>query len=541
MILDPITTEVIGSAMLSITDEMSTVLERTAYSPNIKERADCSTGLFDGRGRVVAQSQRLPLHMGSLLGSVRNIHERFSSDELEPGDMFLVNDPYNGGGSHLPDFNLVAPIFWDERLVAYAANTAHHSDVGGMVAGSESADCQEIFQEGLRIPPVRLCAAGVVRDDIVEIVRLNSRVPHDRVGDLNAQIAANRTAERRIYELCARYGADALGDHIDALLRSTENRIRSRFTDIGSGSFSYVEEGDPLPSGEALRIEVQLQVVEGALHLDFTGTSEQIPWARNVPINALAATAFAVVKTLLDPEIAANDGLYRSIIIEAPPGCLVNPVPPAPVSARASTCGILADALVGVLSLAVPERAVAGSAPHQLITLAGEDPRTGDFFVNYETIAGAMGARADSDGWDAVRIYASGAANLLVEPLEQAFPLRIERYELIAEASGAGRARGGRGIRRDYRVLCDELRVGLTGERQVHAARGREGGSDGRLAQFIRNPGTLEEEVLPRIAREVVLRRGDVLRVETPGGGGFGPLEDRDVALVEFDRLQGRQ
>lgn len=539
--LDPITTEVIGSALLSVTDEMSTALVRTAYSPNIKERVDCSTALFDAGGRVLAQSQRLPLHMGSMLGSVRQVLERFPPGRLTAGDMFLANDPYHGGGSHLPDFNLVAPVFADGELVAFAANCAHHSDVGGMVPGSESADCREIFQEGLRIPPVRLVAAGEVREDIMEIVKLNSRVPQDRVGDLHAQIAANRVAERRVLELFQRYGKSTLREHTDALLAATNRRIKARFAELDAGEYRHVEYLDPLAEGDApLAFRVRLVVEPDALTFDFTGTSAQVASGRNVPLDAVAATAFCVVKTLLDPEIATNDGFYRAIRLIAPDGCLANPVSPAPVGARALTCGVLADAFVGALSLAAPARAVAGSAPHQLAIFAGTDPRTGDYFVNYETIAGAMGARAATDGWDAVRIYASGAANLPVEPLEQAFPLRIERYELRPDSGGGGRTRGGLGIRRDYRVLAEEAEIALTGERHHQAARGREGGQDGTLGEFTLNPDTSEERRLPSIVRGLALKRGDVLRVDTPGGAGYGRPDQRDPDRSRVDLAQGK-
>jgi N-methylhydantoinase B len=522
--LDPITTEVIGSALFAITEEMSGALMRTAYSPNIRERGDCSTGLFDARGRVLAQSQRLPLHMGSLLGSVRAVHERYPARTLRPGDMFVANDPYHGGGSHLPDVNVVAPVFSRGRLIGYAASTAHHSDVGGTVAGSESADCAEVFQEGLRLPPVKLVDGGQVVEDIIAIVALNSRVPGDRGGDLRAQIAANRVAEQRLVELDERHGADTLRDYVDALLRATERRIRARYAEIEPGVYEHDEYMDPLPDGTPLRIHVRLEVRDGRLAFDFTGSSPQMPYARNIPYYALAATAFCVVKTLLDPAIATNDGFYRSVEIIAPEGTIVNPVEPAPVGARALSCGVLADAIAGVLSLAAPDRMVAGSGPHQLVVFAGLDERTGGYFVNYETIAGALGATAAHDGLDAVRVYASGAANLPVEALERAFPLRVERYELRDGSGGAGARRGGRGIRRDYRILSETAQVSLTGERHVEPARGVRGGDRGAPGRFVANPGTEREDELPRIARDVLLHAGDVLRVETPGGAGYGEV-----------------
>lgn len=561
--LDPITTEVIGSLLVSITEEMSAALIRTAYSPNIKERADCSTALFDADGNVLAQAQRLPLHMGSLIGSVEQIVRRFPLDRLQPGDMFLANDPYNGGGSHLPDLNLVAPAFWEDELVGFVANIGHHSDVGGMVPGSESAECRDIFQEGLRLPPLRLCEDGKIREDVLELVQLNSRVPHDRAGDLRAQVAANRVGERGVWELCRRYGVERVRAHAAGLLQATERRARAIFAQIPRGEYVHEEPFDPsadvpparttvagrpaagrwhltMDAGSPPIVRVRLQVDAEGLLFDFAGTSPQLPNGRNVPRSALLATVYCVVRSLLDPDIASNSGFYRSIRVDAPAGCLVNPIPPGAVGARALTCGVLADGIVGAVSRAVPARAVAGSGPHQLAIPSGLDPRTGEFFVDYETFAGALGARAYHDGLDAVRIYASGAANLPVEPLEHAFPLRVERYELLTDSGGAGTFRGGLGIRRDYRVLPPEVEVALTGERHHVAARGANGGENGALGRFVLNPGTADERRLPSVARSVVLRQGDLLRIETPGGAGYGPPSDRDPESVRRDVVQGK-
>lgn len=520
---DPIVTEVMGSLLIAISEEMSAALVRTAYSPNIKERADCSTAIFDSSGAVVAQAQRLPLHMGSLLGTVAEVVKRFPVSSLGEGDMFLANDPYTGGGSHLPDLNVVAPVFYEGKLVAFVANCAHHSDVGGMVAGSESASSTDIYQEGIRIPPLRLSRRGEIDDGIVELVQLNSRAPAERDGDLRAQIAANTVGARGVQEMCDRYGAMAVAGNMEALLSATEKRARHRYAQMVDGVYSHVEYMDPgLGSGGPIAIAVTVKCSGDTLKIDFTGTDPQVPSGRNVPFGATLATVYAVAKTLLDPRIPSNSGFYRAIDVTAPPGTVVNPTSPAPVSARALSASIVADAVVGAISQAVPNGAVAASGPHQLMTMSGVDDRLGEFFVNYETFAGGLGARAHKNGMDAVRTYPSGAANLPVEPLEHAFPVLIERYELLQGSGGKGLFKGGDGIRRDYRIRTTEVHVGLTGERQSVPACGVDGGADGAVAAFVLNPGTDREEKLPGIVADVVLTEGDVLSIQTPGGGGNG-------------------
>ena len=522
-VMDPITTEVIGSLLATISEEMSAALVRTAYSPNIKERADCSTAVFDRDGRVVAQAQRLPMHMGSLLGSVQEIVDRFPVASLADGDMFIANDPYTGGGSHLPDLNVVAPVFDEGSLIGFVANIAHHSDVGGMVAGSESAACTSIYQEGLRLPPMRLCAAGEVCEEIIELVKLNSRTPADRDGDLRAQVAANVVGTRGLREVCKRYGTATVADQMSDVLTATAQRIRSRLTELPDGTYEHTEWMDRgFGAEEPVAIHARVTVDGGRLQVDFAGTAQQLESGRNIPLGATKATVFSVVKSFIDPYVPSNAGFYDAIEVVAPPGCVVNPEPPAAVSARALTSAIVADAVVGALSAAVPDRAVAPSGPHQLMILSGPGHHEEGYFVDYETFAGALGARPDRPGMDAVRVYASGASNLPVEPLEHAFPLLVERYEVRQGSGGGGRHRGGHGIRRDYRILSSEATVELTGERQERGARGAAGGADGAPGEFVLNPGTEREQRLPGVVTGLRLQRGDVISIRTPGGGGYG-------------------
>ena len=537
--LDPVTTEVIGRHVLAAAEEMGVTLMRTAFSPNIKERNDFSTAIFNARGEVVAQAEHVPIHLGSMIGAIESLQQRFPVNEIKPGDMFLANDPYNGGGSHLPDLNLVAPVFHEGRIVAYVANIAHHADVGGMVPGSEAAVCDSIFQEGLRLPPVRFVSEGEVSRDIFGIVLLNSRTPEEREGDLNAQLAANHVGIRAIEAMVERYGADLFEAALDSYLAFTERRFKAAIADLPNGRYSAEDylSGDEL--GTLARITCTVTVADGVLNFDFDGTAPQLNTARNIPNQALVATVFCVVKALLDPDAPANGGAFRVIGIDAPDGTIVQPLPPGPVGTRSISCSVLSDVIQVALSQAIPGRSFAGSGPHHLLVLSGTDPRNGRYFVNYETVAGAIGAQGHRDGLDAVRTLTSGSANLPVEALEHAYPVRVETYALRTGSGGEGEFRGGDGIVRDYRILSDDVTVSLSGERQDVAAPGVEGGRNGATGMFILDPEGIAEE-LPSAVQQLPLSRDSVFRVATPGGGGYGISDNREAALLKKDTREGR-
>lgn len=538
--VDPIKAEVVARHLLASAEEMAATLMRTAFSPNIKERADCSTAIFDAGGQVVALAQRVPIHLGSMVGAVDEIRARFALDDIRPGDMFIANDPYTGGGSHLPDINVIAPVFGEGRIVGYVANIAHHADVGGMVPGSEAAVCKTIFQEGLRIPPVRIMREGELSRDLVEMILLNSRTPQERNGDLKAQFAANVVGIRAVSALMQRYGIAQTEATIAAYLDFTERRFRAAIARLPRGTYVAEDFLDGDREGERTRIRLALTVHEARLELDFEGSGRQVGSARNIPYRALLATVYTVAKSLLDPDVPANAGYYRTLDIRAPAGSVVGPTPPAAVGARSISCGVLGDVIAAALSQAMPDKALARSGPHHLIVLSGTDPRSGEYFVDYETVAGGMGARPYRDGVDAVRVHASGASNLPVEALEHAYPFRIERYALWNGSAGEGQYRGGMGVIRDYRILADDVTVSLSSERQHVAADGMDGGGAGRRGQFVFNPGRPDARQLPAAAGEVVLPRDSVLRIATPGGGGYGPPAARDPAAIERDRREQR-
>lgn len=539
-IVDPIRAEVVARHLLATSEEMGATLLRTAFSPNIKERADCSTAIFDAQGQLVALAQRVPVHLGSMVGIVEAFRTRYSLDEIRPGDMFAANDPYSGGGSHLPDITVIAPVFLRERVVAYVANIAHHADVGGMLPGSEAAVCRTIFQEGLRIPLVQIMHAGKANRDLLDLIALNSRMPQERLGDLQAQFAANVVGIRGVTALFERYGEAETAAHMAAYLDFTEKRFLAAIDRLPPGTYVDEDALDGNDEGSTVAIRLSLTVGEGQLHFDFTGSGRQLNSARNIPYRALLATLYTVTKSMLDPEVPANAGYYRTLTLHAPAGTVVCPEPPAAVGVRSISCGVLGDVIAGCLSQAIPEKTLARSGPHHLLVLSGTDPRTRKYFVDYETVAGGMGARAKQDGMDAVRVHASGASNLPVEALEHAYPLVVERYGLRENSGGDGTYCGGLGVVRDYRILGDNIQVSLSSERQHVAAQGTCGGMPGATGEFVVNPGRPDERKLPSAAADISLPRDSVLSIRTPAGGGFGKAEHRDPQLIERDVHEGR-
>src|SRR5258708_3207434 len=337
MTTDPITAEVVARYLFLAAEEMGATLTRTAFSPNIKERADCSSAIFDAHGDVIAQSHRVPIHLGSMIGTVATLRARFPEDQIQPGDMFVANDPYNGGGTHLPDINVVAPVFRNGRIVAFVANIAHHADVGGMVPGSEASVCRTIFQEGLRLPLVRVMRAGTVNRDVVDIILLNSRTPEERIGDLRAQFAANFVGIQRVEALFEKYTDAGAAAAIAGFLDFTERRFAAAIDRLPAGTYSDVDYLDGDEHGQTVPIRATLTVGGGKLAFDFTGSAPQLNSSRNIPRQALLATIYTVAKSLLDPELPANAGYYRTIEAVTEPGSVIDPKLPAAVGTRPTT------------------------------------------------------------------------------------------------------------------------------------------------------------------------------------------------------------
>ena len=535
-------TEIVASGLEAAAMEMCASLIRTACSPNIKERADCSTSLCDMDGRTLALATHGPAHLGSTLGLVPAILKRFPLETLRPGDIFFANDPYIVGVTHLNDCTAAAPIFFDNRPIAFAAAVAHHSDVGGRVPGSESGDSTSIFQEGVRIPPMRLYEAAKRRDDVWELFLLNSRTPHFSEGDLYAQTGALRRGIERVQELYARHGAAAMATRIPAMLDATERRVRAAIDErLRPGTYRAEDwlDDDGI-TGNPVRLAVGLTVGEGRLHFDFSDAAAQLPSGKNVPLTHTMATIYYCVKTMVDPAFSINEGLYRPIDVTAPEESVVNPRSPSGVSSRNLTSMILADVLMNVLGQAAPDRAMAAGGPYQGITMGGPDPVRGRYFVDYETFAGGQGALCSADGMDVTQIHMSNTSNLPIEVMEIEFPLRVEEYEMVADSGGAGTFRGGLGVRRDLRIMVDGAVLSLRSARQAYPAQGLAGGGSGRTSVYLLNPGTESEERLPFTLSEHPLRNGDLLRIISPGGGGFGDPLARDADRVCADVVAGK-
>ena len=520
---------------------MLAALIKTAYSPNIKERKDCSAACFNSAGDLISLSAASPLHLSSLMGMVQNLKDKYSSDEIRKGDVFLTNDPYVGGGSHLPDLTVTSPVFMGDRLVAFVSCLAHHSDIGGKVAGSESADCTSIFQEGLRLPPVRLMDDKGIKQDIVDFILLNSRTPHHRDGDIKAQLASNLLGVRRIQELFNKFGIDKTQAGIEGMLDYAEARTREEINNLPDGVYEnedFIDHDGVEQRNASLKVAVTID--GNKILFDFSGSEAQVAGARNMVLCATLAGVYHAVKVICDPSLPPNAGYFRAIDVIAPPGSITNAVSPAAVGDRGATVNILGDVLLGALTKAAPERGIAGCGSRQGIVFSGLDPRSGEYFVDYEVYAGAAGALFDRDGMDAVRVHASVTENAPIEAFERAFPLVAERYELVDGSGGPGQSRGGLGVRLDILILAEDAHLAGRGLRQSLPAPGCFGGCSGSTGRFLLNPATESEQLLPSVFSDLLIRTGSVVRIETPSAGGFGIPLERDPQRVLADVLAGK-
>ncbi len=534
--------EIIAGALETATAEMCISLIRSAYSPNIKERADCSTALCDMQGRTLSIATHAPAHLGSTLKFIPALLERFPVESLAPGDVFFANDPYIVGVTHLNDCTAAAPIFVEGRPIAFAFAVAHHSDVGGRVPGSESGDSTSIFQDGIRLPPMKLMDKGVRRQDIWEMFLLNSRTPHFSNGDLLAQLAAVERGRVRVEEIYARYGLEGTLAAIERVLDATERRMRSRIAEVLRPGTYKAEDwlDDDGLSAQPVKLSATIRIDSDGVLFDLSECPAQLGSGKNVPLTHTLATVIYCLKAVVDPSIANNEGVYRVIRVNAPEGSLINPRPPAAVGSRNPTAMILADVLFRALGQAAPARAIAASGNMQGTILAGWDAERGRYFVNYENFAGGQGALPTRDGDDAMHVSMSNTSNLPIEAMEMEFPLRAERYELVPDSGGSGRNRGGLGVCRDYRITADGVVLATRSTRQRFPAQGLDGGASGALGAFILDPDTPTAAKLPGTGSEIALRRGGLLRILTAGGGGYGDAKEREESRIDADRRNGK-
>ena len=536
---DPITLEVMRHALIAVAEEMNANLVRTAYSPNIKERRDCSCALFDASGQMVVQAETIPVHLGAMPASVAAAIA--SGEPLAPGDIVAMNDPY-AGGAHLPDITFVAPVFDGTELLGYVANRAHHADVGGKEPGSLAGDAREIYQEGLRIPPVRLWKCGTLEKNLADLILLNVRTPEERWGDLRAQRAACLTGIDRFEALVSRYGRDELRAGMDEIQAYSERRMRAEIGRLPDGTavFEDVLDDDGL-SAEPIRIRAAVRIEGERIVVDFSGTSPQARGPVNAVLAVTQSAVYYVIRCVTDPGIPPNAGCYRPIEVLAPAGSLVCASPPAPVvGGNLEASQRIVDVVLGAMGELLPSVAVAASqGTMNNLAIGGVDPRTGVPYTLYETIAGGWGARPGADGVDGMHSHMTNTLNTPVEALEIAYPLRVERYELRSGSGGAGAMRGGLGIRRDIVAVDHDARVSLLSDRRVHPPYGVAGGEAGTCGENRIVLPTGEEEPLPGKA-SFSLSAGHGVSVRTPGGGGYGNPAARSRDATQRDHLEER-
>ena len=510
--LDAVELEILRNQLESVAEEMGEVLIRGAYSPNITERRDCSTALFDAEGRMIAQAEHIPVHLGAMGHAVDAVLEQ----DPEPGDVWLLNDPFQGG-THLPDVTLVSPISHDGTVLGYAVSRAHHADVGGSTPGSMPAGATDIQQEGIRLPPVRLVRAGRLDDAVESLFLANVRNPQERRADLRAQVAANERGAERVAELRAEHG-DRLLAAFDAVVEYSRERVDAELADLPDGTYtaSDVLEGDGVTDAD-IPIEVTVTVDGATLDVDFAGTAPQVEGNVNAPLAVATSAVYFVVRSVTDPTIPPNHGCYEPVSVHAPAGTLLNPEPPAAVvGGNVETSQRVTDVVFAALAEAAPERVPAqGQGTMNNLVVGTRN------FAYYETIGGGMGANPDSDGLSGVQVGMTNTLNTPVEALETEYPLYVERYEIREGSGGEGRHRGGDGLVRAVTVETDAT-VSLLTERRRHTPHGFAGGEDG-------TPGRnrIDGETVPsKVTRAV--SAGTTVTVETPGGGGHGRADERE-------------
>lgn len=536
--LDPIELEIRWNGLKSIADECFLTLMRSAFSTNIKERHDHSTAIADAEGQLIVQAdQALPIHLASMAGLMKHILAQYG-DTIAPGDIFIGNDPHVAGGTHLPDINLATPVFDGDRLIGFIANIVHHADVGGAAAGSMSGGLDEIYKEGLRIPIVRLYARDRLQDDMLRLLLLNMRLPAERKGDLNAQIAAARLGRRRLEEIAERIGTETLVRVFAEIVSRTNQRMRKAISRLPDGRYGFhdVMDDDGLGARD-IRINLVITKQGDRIAFDFEGTDAQVPGNLNLTFNATQSAVCYSLKALLDPDVPNNQGIFDAIDIHAPLGSFVNCVSPGAVALRANTCQRVVDVVLGALAAALPDRTIAAAnGANTSAVFAGTDPRTGGPYVYLETLGGGMGARAAKDGKDGVQVHITNTSNLPVEAIEQEYPLRVEEYALVEDSGGAGRFRGGMGIRRSIRPVGHTCEFNGVGERFRTRPWGIFGGEAGAHGAFsiARDDGT--RTPLPPKTGSLRLSPDAVAVIETPGAGGYGPPEQRSPEAVADDR-----
>jgi N-methylhydantoinase B len=535
--IDPITLTVIWNGLLAIAEEMGSTLRRTAFSEAVREGEDFSTGVFDIQARLVAQGNFTPGHLGSMPYVVRTVLEYFPIADLHPGDAILLNDSFLGSG-HFPDCFLVSPAFLNNEVIGFVCTTAHHIDVGGAAPGSQKVHgVTEAYQEGLRILPIRLIRAGEFDADILRIILGNVRAPEKVRGDLRAQANANRAGVVRLEELHSQYGRDVTESAFDEILERSEKRMRELIGDMPDGVYSFDDQMDDYgPGTPPIKVAVDVTINGNVIEVDFSRSSDQVPAALNSYINYTRAYTFFAVKVYCDALLPQNDGGMRPIIAKARPGSFFNPTFPAPSGGRAALQIRIFDAINGALAKAMPNRAMGAFSHWSNPNIGGLDPETGKPFVMYDLMFGGYGGRSDKDGAEALAPVMN-CCNIPVEVHETHNPVRIHCLELIQDTGGAGKYRGGLGLRKDIELLAEEAIMTGLGDRHDTQPYGIFGGKAGVRAETILNPDTHPQTLGSKDVTS--LKRGDIVSFRLAGAGGYGPPAERDLKAIKRDIADG--
>lgn len=533
--INSITLEIISNSITSIAEQMGVILAKTGYSTNIKERKDLSVAVFSPEGKLLSLAQHIPLHFSSLSGAVEVLTKKYSEKDLFDGDVFIANDPYSGGGSHLPDLVLLKPVFYHGKLVAFMVNTGHHAD--------KSRKGPTIYDEGLRIPLVKLYSKGELVRDVMDLIMLNFQMKYERQGDLNAQMITNQFGADKLTELIDKIGLDTYEEFCKKWLEYGEKKARIAIAQLPDGSYEFEDYmDDDGAGGGRVRIKACVTVKGDRIAFDFTGTDPQNKGPHNCVPCALKATVYYAMMSILDNTIPANSGFFDSIEIVAEPGSFVWAREPAPTSDRETTTQRIADIIFGAFAKMDPTRVTAaGNGAMSYFFFSGTDKRNGNPYVYVETIGGGSGARYNKDGMDAVHVHMTNTSNLPVEALEMEYPLMVEQYALSENSCGAGEYRGGLGIVRTIRVTedsADSVLVSAATERSVSRPWGLEGGGEGGNAsiRILRDGKTLLSHPKPR---NVALQEGDAVEMTTAGAGGYGDIAKRDPALLRRELEEG--
>jgi len=540
--IDPIMTEVVGHSLVSIAKEMSVTLQRTAYSSIVREAMDFSTALFNEKGDLIAQSDNIPTHLGSMGKTLKGIlAEHYSADEIYEGDKIIINHPYMGA-SHTPDILLFSPVFSEGKLAAFCGSMCHHADVGGSVAGSSPTNATELFQEGLLLPPLKLFEKGKENKAIFSIIRSNVRMPSYTLGDLRSQISANNIGVQRMEGLLNKYGGANVKEIMAFWMDYSEKVIRQKLLEIPDGVYSADGslDDDGVDVGKKISMPVSIEIKGDEIIFDFTKVAPQARGPFNVTKETVWSVAYYITRCITDPDVQQNEGVFRPVKLKIKEGTILNPKFPAPVSGRYHTIMRLSDICFQACSKLLPDKIPASSHAHATtLAIGGTHPERDEYFVYYELNGGGMGARPNKDGLSGIDVYVGNCMNVPIEAVELEYPLQFMRYELYQDSGGAGKYRGGLGVEREVRMLVDGLSATIRNDAETTCPKGSHGGEDGLPAQKYLNKGTAQEERIIGKVTAMPLKKGDIISMRTAGSGGYGNPKDRNKDSVISDWKNG--